>query len=259
MTCDLSGVEHLISVALPVRYEKLETAPLVVVLDGGWMFGTMVDATRVMSMNGEAPEAIVVGVSFNEQNMGEYLRQRARWYTPTAWVPPAETGVKGLEPEQCGKAETLLAFLSDQLLPHIESDYRVGERWIAGHSFSALFALRSLLLKPELFDKWLLASPSIWWDDRAILGIEEAYAEANDDLPAHVFLSAGEREDDEDDLDFFRMRSNVEALGATLQARNYPGLTLERALLADENHNSAIGAAVSRGLRALNKPAGQLS
>jgi predicted alpha/beta superfamily hydrolase len=251
LTCDLSGIEHDITVSLPVRYDKLESAPVVVCLDGAWIFGTAMDATRVMSMGGEAPEAIVVGVSFAEQNMGEYLRQRARWYTPTAWVPPAETGVKGLEADQCGKADLLIAFITDQLLPRLEADYRIGERWFVGHSFSALFGMRALLAKPELFDKWLLASPSVWWHDRVILGFEETYATENDDMHAQVFLSTGELEDGDSENDYFRMRSNVEVLGASLASRGYPSLVLHRVVLADENHNSAIGAAISRGLRTL--------
>jgi hypothetical protein len=40
-------------------------------------------------------------------------------------------------------------------------------------------------------------------------------------------------------------------LGASLASRGYPSLVLHRVVLADENHNSAIGAAISRGLRTL--------
>ena len=96
MTCPDTGVEHLVSVALPVRHRSLERVPLLLCLDGPWTFGTVTDATRIMSMGGEAPEAAVVGLSFRDPSMGEYLRQRARWYTPTPWVPPEVTGVKGV-------------------------------------------------------------------------------------------------------------------------------------------------------------------
>ncbi len=113
LVCERSGVEHTISIGLPVRHAALDTAPLIVCLDAPWTFGTVLDATRIMSMAGEAPEAIVVGVGFAEDSMGEYLRQRARWLTPTAAHPPPESGVKGVGADGCGGAEMVHGFLRD--------------------------------------------------------------------------------------------------------------------------------------------------
>ncbi len=255
LTDPMTGVEHLVSIALPVRHASLERMPLLLCLDGPWVFGTVRDATRIMSMGGEAPEAAVVGLSFTDTSMGEYLRQRARWYTPTPWVPPEVTGVKGIEAAECGRAVELLAFIRDHLLPRVEADHlggaTVSERWLIGHSFSGLFGLRALLTEPEAFDRWLLASPSIWWDDRAVLASETTWAQANDDLPARVFLCYGEDEGRENPDPRFRMGANVEELAATLEARGYPGLDLTKRVLPGDGHSSSIGAAISHGLRAL--------
>jgi predicted alpha/beta superfamily hydrolase len=231
------------------------------------MFGTVVDATRIMSMSGEAPEAIVVGLSFSDRSMSEYLRQRARWYTPSPWVPPAITGVKGVEAHECGRADELMAFIGDRVLPAVESghigDLQVSRRWLIGHSFSALFALRTLLKNHTMFDKWLLASPSIWWDDRSILKLEAERAAAKSDLVARVFTCYGQLEARPLDaapgppmvggesIPDFRMGANVEDLVATLRARNYRGLELSHAVIEGDDHASSIGAAVSKGLRAL--------
>ncbi|MGH1488341.1 MAG: alpha/beta hydrolase [Acidimicrobiales bacterium] len=257
LTCDRSGVEHHISVALPARHKALDRMPLVLCLDGPWVFGTTLDATRIMSMSGEAPEAMVVGLSFSDQAMSEYLRQRARWFTPTPWVPPEITGVKGVAAEECGQAQVLLEFISEQLLAAVEerfcrdSGLEISERWLVGHSFSGLFGLRTLLSAPTLFDKWLLASPSIWWDDRAILGFESKYAAANDDLPARVFTCYGGDEAAPEVDTNFNMGANIEELVASLQARNYPSLKLTHQVLPGDGHASSIGAAISKGLRAL--------
>ncbi len=139
--CDESGAEHRIDIALPLRFPQLESPPVVVALDGAWTHGTVVDACRIMSMQGEAPEAVVVGVSFERDRMSDYLADRARWYTPTPYVPPAVTGVKGLTEDETGRADVLRRFLGRQLLPVLEEDFGVGERWFFGHSFSALFGL----------------------------------------------------------------------------------------------------------------------
>lgn len=268
--CESTGTEHVLDIGLPVRHGRLEQPPVVICLDGRWTFGTTLDATRIMSMRGEAPEAIVVGVSFGADQMSEYLAERARWYTPTPFVPPGVTGVKGLSAEDTGKAHLFRAFLAQQVLPAIEAEFETGERWLVGHSLSGLFGLSTLFTEPELFDRFLLASPSMWWDDRAILGYEERYAQDHDDLPAKLFLSAG---GDEDALDakerlsaskdpesvpdppgpgYFRMQANVEVLAVNLASRRYPSLQLHQTVLANEGHNSTIGAAISRGLRVLS-------
>ena len=252
ITCDQSGTQHAITVSTPFRYDSMETAPLIVCLDGAWTAGTVRDASRIMSMSGESPEVIVVGIAFTDTTMGDYLRSRARWFTPTPWVPPVETGVKNVDAADMGRAAVYLDVIRDQVLPRVEADYRVSERWLHGHSFSALFGLRVLFTEPELFSKYLLASPSIWWDDRAILELEAAYAAEHQDLRAKVFVTAGEHEGGEafDDT-VFRMRTNVVELYQTLQGRNYPNLELAHAILPNETHSSTVGHAISAGLRTL--------
>ncbi len=254
LTCDRTGLTHELTIGLPVRQASLAEVPLLFTLDGPWMFGTVMDATRIMSMSGEAPEGVVVGLSFTDTSMGEYLRQRARWYTPTPWVPPEITGVKGLEAEQCGRAAELLTFIEQQAIPaaveKLPEHLSVSERWLIGHSFSALFGLTSLFRGCTTFDKWLLASPSIWWDDRAVLDIEAAYAKEHTNLSANVFACYGGDEMDKDET-YFRMGQNVEELVSTLQGHNYPDLTLQHRAIAATGHASSVGGAVSAGLRAL--------
>ncbi len=245
--CDRSGTEHAISIGLPVRHSKMDEMPLIVCLDAPWTFGTVLDATRIMSMSGEAPEAMVVGVGFAEESMGEYLRHRARWFTPTPFQPPEGTGVKGLAAEECGRAEVLHRFVRDQLLPSIEADHPVSERWFMGHSFSGLFGLRAMLSEPTLFDKWLLASPSIWWDDKAILELEQQYADTNDDLDVALFVSGGELERESG----FSIVDDAIGLVETLNGRGYPSLRATSVVLEGDGHSNCIGNAVSKGLRAL--------
>ena len=250
VTCAQSGTRHEVSVALPSRHASLDAPPLIVCMDGPWVFGSVVDATRIMSMAGEAPEAVVVGLGFVADSMSEYLRQRARWFTPTPYVPPAVTGVKGLEVSETGRALVLRDMLRDQVLPDIEARLGTGERWLVGHSFSGLFGLRVLFDSPELFSKWLLMSASIWWDGRSILGFEEAYAETHTDLSADLYLSSG---GDEDNMagGEFAMGPNVTELADRLRGHDYTGLTIRRVELPASTHSSTIGAAVASGLRAL--------
>ena len=187
--------------------------------------------------------------------MGEYLRQRARWFTPTPFLPPIESGVKGVAADECGRAADLRAFVGDQLLPFIEAGqsengHSIGERWYVGHSFSALFGLNILLNQPDLFDKWLLASPSIWWDDRAILDVEQRRAASGEDLAADVFMTAGSLER----VSGFSIVDDVTGLTKTLTDRALPGLRVDAEILDGDGHSNCIGNAVSKGMRALSRP-----
>ncbi|MEM7094593.1 MAG: alpha/beta hydrolase-fold protein [Actinomycetota bacterium] len=249
---DHTGSLHFVSIDLPLRFEKLDRPPLIVCLDGAWLAGTVRDATRLMSMSGEAPEAIVVGVWFDEPVLKNYLRDRARWYTPTGWVPPPQTGIRDVAAEELGHAETYRAFIRNRLLPFVAEEAPFGETWLVGHSFSALFGLHCLLEQPAMFDRYLLASPSIWWDDRAIFDFEERYADMHGDLPAQVFLSAGEQELGEGD-DEFRMRANMVEMGERLRRRGYPNLDLTWTVLAGESHNSTTSNAINKGIRSLHR------
>lgn len=201
-------------------------------------------------MSGEAPEAIVVGLAFCEDRASEYFRERARWFTPTPWVPPEISGVKDVEASECGRALEHWRFIGEQLLPRLLTDYRVSERWFFGHSFAALFGLRRLFDEPTTFDKWLLASPSIWWDERSILSFEKAYAESHPDLQAKVIMTVGEQEAAMFDETFGMVR-NAKSLTDTLNDRKYPNLGLINQVLPGEGHSSTIGASISFGLRML--------
>jgi len=249
------GAEFAISVSVPGRHDRTDDRyPLIVVLDARWMFGTVADAVTSMSMGGELPEALVVGIGYPETSLRELVQRRAIDYTPTAAPAPAETGVR-LPADQLGGAGRFRAVLVDEIVPFVAGRWRTdGDLTLVGHSFSGLFALDTLLRSPESFGRYLLASPSIWWDDRSILGIEQELAAGRDDLAARVFVSAGTAEMEDEP---FAMSANVDRLVEVLRSRSYPSLELEHRRLPGETHHSTPGAATSAGLRWLFAASGQ--
>src|SRR6185369_15595033 len=69
-----------------------------------------------------------------------------------------------------GGAENFVKFLSLELFPFLESTYpvRTEGRTIYGHSFGGLFGTHVLINHPTLFDNYLILSPSLWWNQKAI-------------------------------------------------------------------------------------------
>ena len=76
------------------------------------------------------------------------------------------------------------------------ANYRAdsARRIFAGHSYGALFGAHVLLTEPAMFERYVLSSPSLWFDQRVMFERERRYAATHADLPAKVFLSIGSYE-----------------------------------------------------------------
>lgn len=63
------------------------------------------------------------------------------------------------------RAEKFLLFIENELIPHIEKNYRTnGQRTIRGRSLSGLFVMYAFLKKPNLFDNYIGNSAG-WYAD----------------------------------------------------------------------------------------------
>ncbi len=115
------------------------------------------------------------------------------------------------------------------------------------HSYGGLFATFVLLTAPDLFERYLVVSPSYWYDQRLIFRLEQQAAGRYEDLPARVFLSVCSLENPPEGRQ--PMVEDLERLARQIRGRNYPRLELETQIFPDEGHNSVFPAALSRGLR----------
>lgn len=81
-------------------------------------------------------------------------------------------------PEVGGSAQ-FRAFIRDELIPQFERRFRVnGRRGVIAESLAGLFVVETFLLEPDLFDTWVAISPSLWWNDRALLHTATARLDA---------------------------------------------------------------------------------
>jgi predicted alpha/beta superfamily hydrolase len=159
--------------------------------------------------------------------------------------------MKRLEPmfgrmPEFGGAATFLEVLRNELLPAIDAAYRTetGRRMLFGVSASGCFAAFALLTQPGLFSDYIIASPGL---PAGIFRMEAAWAEAHDDLPARVLLSAGELELQ----DPFNIFSGAMRLTEDLVSRGYPGLQLETLIVPGASHVETVAPSLSRALSRL--------
>ncbi|MEA2077222.1 MAG: alpha/beta hydrolase-fold protein [Candidatus Marinimicrobia bacterium] len=142
------GEERVMSIYLPEGYEQsIQKYPVLYVLDGEAHFYHASGAVNYLSRNGIIPEMIVVALINIDRN---------RDFSPIH-VDNIPTS---------GGAEKFLAFITDELMPHINKIYRTSVYDVlVGHSFGGVFATYALLEKPTLFDAYISISPFLQFAD----------------------------------------------------------------------------------------------
>jgi hypothetical protein len=251
ITSSKTGREYQVSVALPRGYnDSSNSYPVLYSLDANGEFGIVVETARLLRLERLIPEVVVVGIGYPVGHYFDAIGKRALDLTVTNRDAELreifmKSGLGLPAPEGTGGAPDFLQFLRGELIPLIEVEYRVDarNRAIFGHSFGGLFAFYTLLHGQGAFQRFIIASPALWWDDRVSLRDEAAYAAANSSLNATVFFSAGVLETGLDSP------ASLRELLAVLPHRHYQGLAWTAHFFEDESHNSVVPASVSRGLR----------
>lgn len=95
--------------------------------------------------------------------------ERTAFLTPTA----SSLGRSGLETG--GRAAELVECLEKIVKPEVKRrlEGRAVTHVLMGHSFGGLFALSTIASRPELFDAWVAADPSLWWDGGVLIRMLE--------------------------------------------------------------------------------------
>ncbi len=137
---------------LPHSYDFSNNSyPVMYLLDGAAHFHHTSGIVQFMSTRGLMPEMIVVAVNNVD---------RTRDFSPTHIEKWPTTG----------GAEKFMSFLSDELIPYIDKNFRTQPyKILTGHSFGGEFAVYALLNKPEVFDAYIAISPYLMYDDDFIV------------------------------------------------------------------------------------------
>ena len=251
--------KFIINVGLPPNYSQENTKyPVVYVTDAGSNFSGLMSSLPLMQLVNDLPHFILIGIDYKSKKSNDSMSLRNRDLTPTndsIWMSGQKEMYKifGDLPEaEPGGAKEFLEFIDHKVKPLINDKYHVNssDQTYCGFSLGGLFGLFTLFTSPKSFNRYVIGSPSIWWDNKHILQIEEEYSKNNKELPAKIFMSAGDLEED-GDSDAFRMVTNIKSLSKTLKKRNYEGLTIKTVILEDETHCSAVAATLNRGLRSV--------
>ncbi len=69
-----------------------------------------------------------------------------------------------------GHSDNFITFIKQELQPFIEKKYKANTaKTIIGQSLGGLVATEILIKNPTLFNKYIIVSPSLWWDNGSLL------------------------------------------------------------------------------------------
>jgi len=177
----VNGRRYSVSVALPYANPIDKSLPVLYVLDGNYYFASVVDAVRA-HWNG--PEIVVVGIGYPDESQAAVALARTYDLTlPASEAILTEQGIEGLfapKVQDVGGLSDFLTVLKSEVMPHVASVVEVDaqNQAIFGHSLGGLAVLHALFSDPNAFRTFIAASPSIWWNDRAVLAGEAAFSAA---------------------------------------------------------------------------------
>ena len=244
------GDRFFIKVAYPRNYHETSTRyPVLYVTDAETNFGALQYDAQRLAKDRMIPELILVGVAY-QTDYDTFYDLRARDLRPSL---PDDPGLDlGGRPDE-GKGLQFADFLRSELIPEIDQRYRTqpGDRAYYGHSYGGLFGVWSFMYESDLFNRYVILSPSLWWGElwygtpRTSHGYhilpERAATDGSPETDARVFVGSGELEPRIDELQTVW----VDAIRPYLD----PSVSMHDIVYEDETHRTIFGRGVMDGLR----------
>jgi predicted alpha/beta superfamily hydrolase len=156
------GENRTLNIYLPEGYKQDDTThyPVIYLLDGSADedFIHIVGLVQFNSFEwvNRVPRSIVVGIANVD-------RKRDFTYPTTVEADKKRSPTSG-------HSDKFIAFIEKELQPFIDKKYKTNSsRTLIGESLGGLLAVEILFKKPGLFSKYIIVSPSLWWDNASLL------------------------------------------------------------------------------------------
>ena len=238
---EVKGVTYSIEVVLPNGYDAAKKYPIVYHTD--WWYISQLTTSLLPLLEYNIEPVIIVGIQCKSSTTEmDWYKNRTRDLTPTN-VVEQDTLMK-LPAGTSGGAKQFLAFIKKELIPTVENKYAsdTEKRGYFGYSLGGLFGTYILLNEPELFKKYLIGSPSLWWDDY-LLSKELVEMQAENLSSINSIFIAAEEEGPQ-------LRGYTEIKMQILEKKT-DSLHLETVIILGEDHMTAIPSTIVKGLKFL--------
>jgi predicted alpha/beta superfamily hydrolase len=173
-----------LNIYLPEGYKKDDTIkyPVIYLLDGS-ADEDFIHVAGLVQFNSfpwvnQVPPSIVVGIANVD---------RRRDFT----FPSTVEAEKKAYPTT-GHSDKFIAFIEKELQPFIEKKYKTtASKTIIGESLGGLLATEILFKHPKLFTKYIIISPSLWWDNGSLLKFSPEILNATFTAQTDIYIGCG--------------------------------------------------------------------
>ena len=235
--------KRILNIYLPEGYNADDTVkyPVVYLLDGSadedFIHVVGLYQFNNFSWINRVPKSIVVGIANVD-------RKRDFTY-------PTSIAADIKKQPTSGKSAKFMNFLEKELQPYIEKKYKGNaSKTLIGESLGGLFAAEVLLKRPTLFNKYIIISPSLWWDNGSLLNLESELLTAAFNAKTDVYIGVGK--EGLTPGDFPRvMEVDANLLADKIKSTESKSVTVYFDYLPEEDHATIGHIAVFNALRLL--------
>ena len=127
----------------------------------------------------------------------------------------------------------------------VKARYRTsGHTTLIGQSLGGLLGTEVLFTRPDLFDDYILVSPSLWWNNGALAAQAEAWVKAHVTLPKRVCIASAP--------DDAMMQPQIDELVAAFRDHAEAPLKFWYVPFPEESHLTILHRAVYKAFELLN-------
>lgn len=235
---------RVLNIYLPEGYQPNDTItyPVVYLLDGG-TDEDFIHVTGLYQFNSfpwinRVKPSIIVGITNSD-----------RIHDMT--YPSSDTAARRRYPTS-GHSDKFIHFIEKELQPYIQRRFKTNsEKTIIGESLGGLLATEILLKKPELFTKYIIISPSLWWDNGSLLNESSTIFNETFHHNTNIYIGVG-KEGLMPGKNPHVMEIDANILADEIRSSKSKNVTVYFDYLPQENHATVMHQALFNALHVLN-------
>ncbi|MBS1737561.1 MAG: alpha/beta hydrolase [Bacteroidetes bacterium] len=235
--------DRILNIYLPEGYSSKDTTryPVVYLLDGSadedFIHITGIYQFYTFPWMNRVPKSIIVGIATVD---------RRRDYT----FPTSLESDKKLYPTT-GHSAAFIDFIEKELQPYIQNKYKTStSRTLIGQSLGGLLATQILIEKPYMFDKYIIVSPSLWWNNGSLLKVAATALKEYSRNKLSIYIGVGKEGLTPTKVPRV-MEVDANVLAEKLQGLHNKNLEIFFDYLPEENHATILHPAVINALKIL--------